>query len=163
MQYYEVYLSFGSNVGDRQANIKNAVTELNIAGVNLKQLSSLYETEPWGNTNQKSFLNMAGTFETLFSPSELMGKILAIENSLGRRREIKWEPRIIDIDILFFENEIINDKRLIIPHPEIEKRKFVLAPLAEIAPDFVHPVLKKSIRELLNECPDELQVAIVTP
>ena len=158
MQYYEVYLSFGSNVGDRGANIKSALKYLNDLGVKKKKLSSLYETEPWGNTNQSAFLNIAGIFETAFSPLELMNKILSIENLMGRRREKKWEPRIIDIDILFYGNEIVNANGLIIPHPETEKRKFVLIPLAEIASEFIHPVLKKTMRELLNECKDSLSV-----
>ena len=161
MQYYEVYLSFGSNVGDRAANIETALKFLNEANVKLKILSSMFETDPWGNTEQERFLNSAGKFETSFAPHELMKEILRIENTMGRQRTKKWQPRIIDIDILFFENEIVHEAGLIIPHPEIEKRKFVLTPLVEIAPGFVHPVLKKTMRELLKECNDGLMVTIV--
>ena len=158
MQYYEVYLSFGSNVGDRAANIETALMRLNDSGVKTKKLSTVYQTEPWGNTVQEKFLNCAAEMTTALSPHELMDRILLIENQMGRQRKIKWEPRIIDIDILFFGEIIINEKGLIIPHPEIEKRKFVLIPLAEIAVDFIHPSLKKSIGELLIECKDDLSV-----
>ena len=160
MQYYEVYLSFGSNVGDRGANIKSALKHLNDLGVKKKKLSSLYETEPWGNSNQSSFLNMVGLFVSSLPPSGLMNEILRIENLMGHRREKKWEPRIIDIDILFYGNEIINEIGLMIPHPEIENRKFVLIPMEEIASEFVHPVIKKSMRIILNECSDGLMVEL---
>ena len=157
-QYYEVYLSFGSNVGDRRANIESAWKQLDVSGVETKILSSLYETAPWGNTKQAAFLNCAGGFETKFTPGELMNEILKIEKSMGRLRTGKWQSRIIDIDILFFGNQIINESGLIIPHPETEKRKFVLIPMAEIAAELYHPVLKKTIRQLLIECRDDLMV-----
>jgi len=103
---------------------------------------------------------MAGIFNTVFSPDELLKCILDIENSMGRKREIKWEPRIIDIDILLFGKEVVNKNGLIIPHPEMQQRKFVLMPLAEIAPDVIHPVFKKPINKMLSECKDELSVAV---
>jgi len=161
-QYYEVYLSFGSNVGDREANIETALKFLDDADVKLIKFSSLYETEPLGNPNQPGFLNCAGIFDTSISATELITEILNIEKTMGRQRTEKWQPRIIDIDILFFGNEIVNENGLSIPHPEMQKRKFVLTPLAEIAPGFVHPVLKKSILTLLSECKDELKVAQIT-
>jgi 2-amino-4-hydroxy-6-hydroxymethyldihydropteridine diphosphokinase len=158
MQYYEVYLLFGSNLGERAANIANAITRLENQEVTVLKLSSLYETEPWGNTNQASYLNQAGKFQTALSAAQLMQTILKIEKDMGRIRTIKWEPRIIDIDILFYGNQIISQSDLKIPDPELENRKFVLTPLAEIAPDFVHPVLKKNIKELLAACPDSMSV-----
>ena len=162
MQYYEVYLSFGSNVGDRRANIETALQCLTDAKLKMIKLSSVYETSPWGNTNQPAFLNAAGKFETDLSAEKLLDAILNIEKTMGRTRKEKWQPRIIDIDILFYSNKIINEKELMIPHPEMQKRKFVLVPMAEIAPDFVHHILKKSIGELLKKCTDELEVAIAT-
>jgi 2-amino-4-hydroxy-6-hydroxymethyldihydropteridine diphosphokinase len=158
MQYYEVYLLFGSNLGERAANIANAITLLENQGINTIKLSSLYETEPWGNTEQGKFLNRVGKFRTTAAAAGLMKTILNIEAELGRKRTIKWAPRVIDIDILFYGNQILSQKDLEIPHPELEKRKFALIPLAEIAPDFVHPVLKKSIKELLAECRDSMSV-----
>lgn len=158
MQYYEVYLLLGSNLGERAANIANAVRHLENSGVKALKLSSLYETEPWGNTNQSKFINQAGKFRTASSPSDLMKTILKIEHDMGRQRSIKWEPRIIDIDILFYGHQIVSQKDLTIPHPELEKRNFALTPLAEIAPDFIHPILKKSIKQLLAECNDNMTV-----
>ena len=158
MQYYEVYLLFGSNLGERAANIANAITHLENEGVTTLKLSSIYETEPWGNTRQATFLNQAGKFRTTLSAAELMKTILKVEQDLGRIRTVKWSPRIIDIDILFFGDEIISKHDLKIPHPELASRKFALTPLAEIAPDFIHPVLKKNIKELLAECSDSMAV-----
>ena len=158
MQYYEVYLSFGSNVGDRAANIETALKHLNDSGVKTVKVSSMYETEPWGNTEQERFLNCAAKVNTRLSPNELMNVILSIEHEMGREQKQKWEPRIIDIDILFFGKQIFKEDGLIIPHPEMEKRKFVLIPLEEIEPELIHPVLKKSIKQLLMECRDNLSV-----
>lgn len=163
MQYYEVYLLFGSNMGERTANIANAVTRLEHSGVKAIKLSSLYETEPWGNRNQPEFINQAGKFHTTASPHELMKIILEIEQDLGRKRTLKWEPRIIDIDILLFAERIIYENDLKIPHPELEKRRFALTPLAEIAPELVHPVLKRKISGLLAECNDGMAVDFFLP
>jgi len=158
MQYYEVYLLFGSNLGERAANIANAVTRLENQGVNPMRLSSLYETEPWGNKEQPAFLNQAGKFSTAASPFELMQIILKIEEDMGRVRTKKWEPRIIDIDILFYGTQVIDQRDLKIPHPELEKRKFALIPLSEIASGLVHPVLKKNIKQLLADSNDRMTV-----
>lgn len=124
----------------------------------LTKSSSIYETEAWGKTDQPSFLNQALEISTSLNARQLMRKILKIENEMGRIREEKLGPRIIDIDIILFGNEIHNLRFLNIPHPEVQNRRFVLVPLAEIDPTLQHPVLKKTIAELLEECPDNLEV-----
>jgi 2-amino-4-hydroxy-6-hydroxymethyldihydropteridine diphosphokinase len=163
MQYYEVYLLFGSNMGDRVANIENAVTHLEKSGILPIKLSSWYQTEPWGNREQAKFINRAGQFRAKVSPGELMRLILKTEHEMGRRRTKKWEPRIIDVDILLFADRIIVQKNLQVPHPEMEKRKFALVPLSEIAPGLLHPSLKKNIKQLLAECVDTMSVELFRP
>lgn len=145
----EVYFSLGSNVGDRQAFMRNAVSHLEDKVKSLT-ISSFYETEPWGNTDQPKFLNLCAKGITALSAEELLVFIKTIEASLGRKHTEKWGPREIDIDILFYGNKIISDQDVEIPHPYIAHRAFVLEPLAEIAPDFIHPVLKKTIKELAD-------------
>ena len=120
--------------------------------------SSIYETEAWGNTDQPSFLNQVLEISTSLNARQLMRKVLNIEEVMGRVRKEKFGPRIIDIDILFFENEIHDMRFLKIPHPEMQNRRFVLVPLAEINPALQHPVFKKTIAEILEECPDLLDV-----
>jgi len=123
--------------------------------------SSLYETAAWGNPNQASFLNQALEIDTDLHPRQLLGQLLKIETRIGRIREEKYGPRLIDIDILFYNQEIHNYPTLKVPHPEIQNRRFVLVPLNEIAPGFIHPVLKKTMAELLEACPDSLDVSKV--
>ena len=123
----------------------------------LKQ-SSVYQTAAWGITAQPDFLNMVILLETVLSPTELLTAILKIETTLGRHRDVKWGPRIIDIDILFYNNDIVNTPELIIPHPFLHERKFTLTPLAEIAPMYVHPLLNKTMIALLHDCDDKLEV-----
>jgi 2-amino-4-hydroxy-6-hydroxymethyldihydropteridine diphosphokinase len=142
-------------MGNREANLKEALSliDMNIGGI-LKK-SSVFETEPWGFEAGINFLNMALEVETKHTPSGILGSILMIEAQLGRiRTETQYSSRIIDIDILFFDEMIMDEITLNIPHPYLHKRKFVLVPLNEIAPDFIHPVLKKSIGSLLNSCED---------
>jgi 2-amino-4-hydroxy-6-hydroxymethyldihydropteridine diphosphokinase len=152
------FLSTGANLGDRKRNLQQANELLEKYCGQIIDRSSIYETAAWGKTDQPNFLNQVVAIETNLRPGQLMQEILHIEQLMGREREEKYGPRIIDIDILFFNNEIINQPGLIIPHPELEKRRFVLIPLAEIIPDFQHPVLHRSIAALLKDCPDELNV-----
>ncbi len=147
-----VYLSLGSNVGDREAQLRDAVARLGAAG-RVVALSSVYETEPVELTGQPWFLNCAVALETEKSPEELMTAILDIEQEMGRRRVLRKGPRSIDIDILLFGGTIMDSTELTIPHPAMHQRRFVLEPLAEIAPELQHPVLKKTIRELLDALP----------
>ena len=153
----QVYLSLGSNVGNRSEQLSKAIDFLKEKG-EVKRISSVYETEAWGNINQPSFLNLVLQMMTNFKSIYFMKELLLIEEKMGRIRQNKWESRIIDIDILYFNNEIIDENELKIPHPYIHERKFVLEPLAEIAPDFVHPLLKLSSIEMLKACSDSLKV-----
>jgi len=142
-----------SNLGGREAQLREAQTRLSVAG-SIAAASSLYETEPVEYIEQPWFLNYAVLLETTLSPQELMSAILNIEEQMGRRRLVKKGPRSIDIDILLFGDVVLKSDALTIPHPEMHRRRFVLEPLAEIAPEVVHPVLHKSIRELLAALPE---------
>ena len=155
------HLLIGGNLGDRKTNLLTAISLINEQCGPLIRSSSIYETEAWGKTDQPSFLNQALEISTSLNARQLMRKILKIEKEMGRVRKEKLGPRIIDIDILLYENEIHDLRFLKIPHPEMQNRRFVLAPLAEIGSSLLHPVLKKTIAELLEECPDNLQVSKV--
>ncbi|MFZ0761045.1 MAG: 2-amino-4-hydroxy-6-hydroxymethyldihydropteridine diphosphokinase [Candidatus Sulfotelmatobacter sp.] len=147
-----VYLSLGSNVGDREAQLRDAQSRLGAAG-RVVAVSAFYETEPVEFTQQPWFLNCAVALETSYTPQQLMAAILRIEAEMGRRRVQKNGPRSIDIDILLFDDVLVNSMHLTIPHPAMPRRRFVLEPLAEIAPDLLHPVLNKTIRELRDALP----------
>ena len=154
-----VFLSIGTNLGEREENLKQAIKMIEVEAGIVKALSSVYETEPWGMTTNDLFLNMVLEIETSLNPHTLLEILLGIENKMGRsRKDTEYSSRIIDIDILFFNNFIINDKNLIIPHPFIAHRRFVLEPLAEIAPRFIHPELEKTIKSLLGLCTDTCDV-----
>ena len=152
------YLLIGGNLGNRKENLSKAISLINEQCGSLTRSSSIYETEAWGNTDQPSFLNQALEISTSLTARQLMRRVLRIEEEMGRIRKEKLGPRIIDIDIILFENEIHDLRFLKIPHPEMQNRRFVLVPLAEINSNLQHPVLKKTIAELLEECPDNLEV-----
>jgi dihydroneopterin aldolase/2-amino-4-hydroxy-6-hydroxymethyldihydropteridine diphosphokinase len=146
-----VYLSIGSNLGSRKENCKRAVALLKKKGIAVSKLSSMIETEPWGIEQQQKFINLAVEIITELRPGELLRCLKEIEAELGRAETIRWGPRIIDLDILFYNDTVINLPGLVIPHTGVNEREFVLKPLSEIAPDKIHPVLNKSVRELLQE------------
>ena len=154
----ELYLLLGSNLGDREVNLNQAIKLLEERVGLISKTSSLYETAAWGKNDQPDFLNQAVCIITDDEPENILYKALQIEAELGRERIERWGSRIIDIDLLFMDEQIINTQRLTLPHPQIQNRRFVLVPLNEIAPEFIHPVLNKSIKELLVECPDKLEV-----
>jgi len=149
-----VYLLIGGNMGERMANLAAARNRINIDCGRITAISSIYETEAWGYKEQPAFLNQALAIETSLEAEKLMEEILKIEMALGRKREIPLGPRIIDIDIIYFNDEIINSSNLTIPHPSMADRKFVLMPLTEIAPAYIHPILLKTNEVLLKECGD---------
>jgi 2-amino-4-hydroxy-6-hydroxymethyldihydropteridine diphosphokinase len=148
----------GGNMGDRMAFIKNSQTYISEKIGHIISESKVYESEAWGVENQNSFLNKILVVESELSSSEVLKQCLEIEKTLGRERFEKWTERKIDIDILYFSNEIINSNLLIVPHPEIQNRRFVLVPLCEISPSFVHPILEQTNSDLLEKCPDKLRV-----
>ena len=158
------YLLIGGNQGDRVSNLAQARTHLSSAAGTIRAASSLYETEPWGKSDQPWFLNQALALETPADAHTLLKTVLHIEEEMGRKRMEKYGARLIDIDILFFNDAIVTmeakagEPGLIIPHPEIPNRRFVLEPLDEIASRYIHPVSGKSVRELLLACTDPLKV-----
>lgn len=145
---HKVILHIGSNEGNRNDYLQSAVELIvNHIGV-INKISSIYETEPWGYIEQNNFLNQAVEVSTILTPSQIIQKIIDIEWILGRIRTFKWGPRTIDIDIIFYEESIIDSENLIIPHPRMHERNFVLQPLVEIIPDWQHPILCRSVRDL---------------
>jgi len=156
-----VFLGIGTNLGNREGNLEQAVTRIKEYIGPVLNSSAIYETEPWGFLTKDEFLNMVVKVETMLTPSGILGRILMIESLLGRvRGEKQYTSRLIDIDILLYEDMIVDEESLKIPHPLLHERKFVLVPLCEIAPEMVHPVLKKSIAELLEICEDKSKVIL---
>lgn len=153
-----VFLLLGSNLGNRESNLSRAVDSISQEAGEVLQQSFLYETAAWGKTDQPAFYNQAVEIETDLQPEKLLRTLKSIEQKTGRTSAEKWSARVIDIDIIFYGNEIYKSETLIIPHAFIQDRKFVLEPLNEIAADFLHPVLNLSVRELLARCADELKV-----
>jgi 2-amino-4-hydroxy-6-hydroxymethyldihydropteridine diphosphokinase len=156
-----VFLGLGSNLGDRADNLQQAKNRIGESIGPVVSASSVYETEPWGFESDNEFINMVLCAETDLSPSGLLGRILMIESQLGRIRcETRYSSRTIDIDILLYDSEIINEEALIIPHPRMHERRFVMVPMAEIAPLFIHPVLKKTMKSILKSCHDTCKVEL---
>ena len=152
------YLLLGSNIGKSKQQIKTAIKLIEKKIGTVCRQSRLYSTAAWGDINQPDFLNQVIVVETTLTADSTLQTILSIEEEMGRVRSYKNAPRIIDIDILFFNKEIIRGKNLVIPHPEIPNRGFVLVPLNELSPGFVHPVLQQTIHQLLKDCSDKLSV-----
>jgi 2-amino-4-hydroxy-6-hydroxymethyldihydropteridine diphosphokinase len=153
-----IFLLLGTNLGDRRTNLKNALGEIERSVGAVLMTSSIYQTAPWGKLDQPDFYNQVVEVKTSLGGVDLLEIILRIESMLGRERKEKWGERLIDIDILLIGDHIIQTDRLVIPHPQLANRKFTLTPLAEIAPNVVHPVFQKSIEELSIECKDSLPV-----
>jgi 2-amino-4-hydroxy-6-hydroxymethyldihydropteridine diphosphokinase len=155
-----IYLLLGSNLGDRQALMQSACTLIGERIGQVTQASSLYETAPWGGIEQPSFLNQVLEVTTSLAPEEVLRLILDIEHELGRVRYERWGARHLDVDLLYYGPLHMDTARLTVPHPRLHERRFTLVPLAEIAPDFVHPVLNKTNKELLEACPDQEEVSL---
>jgi 2-amino-4-hydroxy-6-hydroxymethyldihydropteridine diphosphokinase len=154
----ECYILLGSNIGQRKQYLNKAITAIQHRCGNLINQSAIYETAAWGNTKQASFLNQVIVLHTQLSPDELMQELLHIEEELGRIRTEKYGPRTIDLDILFYGNLVYHSAKVTLPHPAIQDRRFVLIPLAELNARKIHPVYRKTINTLLNECADLLPV-----
>ena len=153
------YLILGGNIGEKLRNMQLAIQLINNRTGVIAKRSDIFVTAAWGNNKQPDFINQAVCIDTALSAEELLNELLRIEEELGRKRtDEKWGARTMDIDILFYNNEIINRPHLKIPHPFIQERRFVLVPMMQIAKEFIHPVLNKSIEQLLNECTDSLEV-----
>jgi len=156
-----IYLLLGSNLGERELTIHEAINRIGENHGKLIKQSSLYESAAWGLEDQPTFLNQVIQIESSESPHELLQNLQTIEKALGRKKIIKWGERVIDIDILYYGSEILNSENLSIPHPEIQNRRFTLLPMTELAPEFIHPTLKKNQQILLEECEDKLWVTPV--
>ena len=150
-----IYLALGSNIGDRETNLRAAIQSISGAGIPVLQESPVYETEPVGLTDQRWFLNMVVEAETALFPMQLLTRTGKIERALGRVRTVDNGPRTIDIDILLYGNAVIRTSRLEIPHPRMHERRFVLAPLADLAPGLRHPLLRQTVRQLLDAAPTQ--------
>jgi len=155
----EVYLSLGSNLGDRLGFLKRGIDLISeVPELKIQKVSSVYETEPVGYAAQPDFLNLAVSILTTIDPRKLLQTLKEIEMKIGRIHRQRWHEREIDIDIIFYGDELVNSDELVIPHPRMHLRKFVLQPLNEIASNFVHPSRQKTVSQLLSDCPDNSQI-----
>ncbi len=155
--WHQAYIAFGSNLGDRRAYIDNAIKALKEDERNrVEKVSAILETRPYGGVEQGDFLNGVLKLDTLYTPGELLDKLHELEQEAGRERTIRWGPRTLDLDILLYDRLVYEDKDLILPHPDMQNRDFVLRPMAELAPWLRHPLLGKTMKELLEECPSPL-------
>ena len=153
------YIGFGSNIGDRLVHIQNAIHALSkTEGITLQKVSSVYKTDPVGYEAQAHFLNGVAAIQTDLPPLSLLHTLKDIETAVGRQHRIRWGPREIDLDILIYEDMCLQKEKLVIPHPEMHLRRFVLVPLAEIAPDVVHPVFQETVQTLLDPLEDDKSV-----
>lgn len=152
------YLITGGNIGNRQEELAYAAKLIEERCGRVIDKSSIYETAAWGKTDQESFFNQALVLETTLNARDLLNEILYIENLMGRDRIEKYGPRIIDIDIIFFNHQVIKEPGLVVPHPEMTRRRFVLEPLSEVIPAYIHPLYYRTVTELLIECDDTLPV-----
>lgn len=151
MKEHIVYLALGTNLGDRLANLKQAIASLS-PQLDVKTKSQVYETPPWGYEDQPKFLNQVIKAKTYLEPESLLKHLKRLEAALGRKTSFPNGPRLIDLDILFYDDLIVNQPSLVIPHPRVHERGFVLLPLMDIAPDLVHPGNKKTVREMTAQC-----------
>lgn len=154
------YLLLGSNLGDKWAKVSHAIGEIGAQIGRVMKQSAFYASEPWGFDSTEEFINVVVEVKTVFGPDEILDIILEIENEAGRKRERKsgYASRMLDIDILFYDDLIMSGEKLTIPHPRLHRRRFTLEPLHEIAPSLVHPLFKKNVATLLEECTDRLFV-----
>lgn len=160
----EVILSLGSNLGDRLANLRRVLDGLDAAGMQRERVSGVYETRPWGFIAPTSFYNIVAVYQAAIEPARVLELISSVESAMGRKRSAVapgYESRIIDIDILFFGSRIINESELIVPHPRMAERNFVLQPLAALMPEKVHPLSGRTVAEMLRECSDESEVILL--
>lgn len=163
--FFPAWLSLGSNLGDSLQQLATAIKLIGneVELTEVRRLSPVYRTQAWGNTEQPDFLNMAVELRTALPAAELMQALLAVERKMGRERLEKWGPRTIDIDLLFYRHETIEVPQLRVPHPLLHQRRFVLLPMNDLSPEFIHPVLGKSIAQLLADCPDQSEAQPAGP
>ncbi len=159
LREYHCVIGLGSNLGEKARQIKEAVAGIAQLGT-IEKLSSLYKTQPWGNEAQDFFLNAVLSMKTCIEPLDLLGKLIQIEADIGKEKKVHWGPRKIDLDILYYGQKIILDNSLMIPHPFLHLRNFVLVPMQEVAAELLHPIFRKTTTELLEQCPDDSLVEL---